>query len=204
MLRDYGIPTVATRTAKTLEEAVTSASDIGYPVALKTDTPGINHKSDVNGVHLAIPSQDALTTAYADLAKRLGPRVTVSAMAAPGTEIILGMARDPALGPLLVLGPGGLLAEFYPERTVALPPLTEDSARRLIEDSSFAKFLAGVRGQPPADVAALAKALASLSDLVTDLGEHLDALDINPLICGPAGVLAVDALAVTRRAGRVE
>jgi succinyl-CoA synthetase beta subunit len=204
MLRDYGIPTVETRAATTLEEALAAASDIGYPVALKTDTPGINHKSDVHGVHLAIASYSALTAAYADLAKRLGPRVTVSAMAAPGTEIILGMARDPALGPLLVLGPGGLLAEFYPERTVALPPLTEAAARRLIEDSSLARHLAGVRGQPPADVPALAAALASLSDLVADLGENLDALDINPLICGPAGVLAVDALAVTRQARQAQ
>jgi acyl-CoA synthetase (NDP forming) len=200
MLRDYGIPTVETRTAETLEGLLTAAGHIGYPVALKTDAPGISHKSDVDGVHLAIPHMAALTAVYTDLTRRLGPQVTVSAMAAPGTEVIIGMARDPALGPLLVLGPGGLLAEFYPERTVALPPLTEESARRLIETSSYAWLLAGVRGQPPVDIQALAAALTSLSELVADLGDHLDAFDVNPLICGPAGVLAVDALAVTRQA----
>jgi hypothetical protein len=203
MLGDYGIPTVETRSADTLEEVLTAATAIGYPVALKTDTPGISHKSDVNGVLLAIPTPVALTAAYADIEARLGPRVTVSAMAAPGQEVIIGMARDPALGPLLVLGPGGLLAEFYPDRTVALPPLTAASATRLIKASRFAVILDGVRGQPPADIAALAAALAGFSDLIADQGEHLDAFDVNPLICGPAGVLAVDALAVTRQARHV-
>jgi acyl-CoA synthetase (NDP forming) len=203
MLSDYGIPAVETRPAEALEEVLTAAKSIGYPVALKTDAPGINHKSDVNGVRLAIPTPAGLAAAYHDLSARLGPRVTVSAMAAPGQEVIIGMARDPALGPLLVLGPGGLLAEFYQDRTVALPPLTADSARQLIQASRFAVILAGVRGQPPADIPALAAALASFSNLIADLGEHLDAFDINPLICGPDGVLAVDALVVTRQARHV-
>jgi hypothetical protein len=119
-------------------------------------------------------------------------------MAAPGTELILGLARDPALGPLIVIGAGGVLAEYLSERAVALPPVSRDSAARLISGLRVADILAGVRGQPPSDVDAVADVLVSFSLLAEDLGEHLDALDINPLICSPSGALAVDALALPR------
>ena len=119
-------------------------------------------------------------------------------MAAPGTEVILGLARDPALGPLVVVGAGGVLAEYLAERAVALPPLSAADAAGMISGLRVAEVLAGLRGQPACDVAALAGAVASFSELAADLGEYLDAFDVNPLICTPAGVLAVDALAAPR------
>ena len=198
MLRDYGIPAVAARSAATLAEAVDAADELGYPVAVKTDTPGIHHKSDVGGVRLGVARPAELAAAYADLAARLGPRVTVTEMAGPGQELILGMARDPALGPLLVVGAGGVLAEYLAERSVALPPLTRNAAGQMIAGLRFSEILAGIRGQPPCDRDAIVSAVACFSGLVTELGEHLAAFDLNPLICSPAGVLAVDALAVSR------
>ena len=198
MLRDYGIPAVAARSAATLEEALEAAAGIGYPVALKTGAPGIPHKSDVGGVHLGLAGPAGLTAAYRDLSDRLGPWVTVTAMAGPGQELILGLARDPALGPLIVVGAGGVLAEYLAERVVALPPLTSSAAADLIARQRFARLLTGFRGQPAADLVAVADAVAAFSVLVTDLGGHLAAFDINPLICTPAGPLAVDALAVRR------
>jgi hypothetical protein len=104
------------------------------------------------------------------------------------------MARDPALGPLIVIGAGGILAEYLSDRAVALPPLTPAAAADLIAGQRFARLLAGFRGHPAADLAAVAAAVAAFSVLVTDLGDHLEAFDINPLICGPAGPVAVDAL----------
>jgi acyl-CoA synthetase (NDP forming) len=199
LLRDYGIPAVSARSAGTVTAVVEAAAAIGYPVGIKTDEPGLAHKSDVGGVCLNVADPAALAAAYADLAARLGPRVTVCAMAAPGTEIILGMARDPALGPLIVVGAGGVLAEYLSERAVALPPLTSPGAATMISGLRLADILAGVRGQPPCDLDAVVSALVSFSVLVADLGEHLDAFDVNPLICSPSGVLAVDALAVPRR-----
>jgi hypothetical protein len=198
MLSDYGIPAVAARSAATLAEAVDAADGLGYPVAVKTDTPGIDHKSDVGGVRLGIANPAELTAAYADLSARLGPRITVSEMAQPGTELILGMSRDPALGPLIIVGAGGVLAEYLAERSVALPPLTRNAAAQMIAGLRFSEILGGIRGQPPCDLDAIVSALVCFSGLVTDLGEHLAALDLNPLICSPAGVLAVDALAVSR------
>jgi hypothetical protein len=139
-----------------------------------------------------------LAAAYADLAARLGPRVTVTEMAGPGQELILGMARDPALGPLIIVGAGGVLAEYLAERSVALPPLTRNAARQMIAGLRFSEILGGIRGQPPCDLDAIVSAIVHFAAMVNDLGEHLAAFDINPLICSPAGVLAVDALAVSR------
>jgi acyl-CoA synthetase (NDP forming) len=208
LLRDYDIPAVRARDAGTLRSAIDAADAIGYPVAVKTDEPGIAHKSDVGGVHLGLADRAGLTAAYEDLAARLGPRVTVCEMAAPGPELILGMARDPALGPLIVAGAGGTLAEYLSERSVALPPVVPAAAARMITRLRVAEILAGVRGRPPCDTDAVISALVSFSLLVFDLGGYLEAFDINPLICAPSGVLAVDALAVTAtppatgRAGR--
>ena len=196
LLRDYGVPAVRARSAGTLAAATEAAAAIGYPVALKTDEPGVAHKSDAGGVHLNLTDPSALAAAYEDLAARIGPRVVICEMAAPGTELILGMARDPALGPLIVVGAGGVLAEYLAERAVALPPVSAADAARLIAGLRVAEILAGVRGQPPCDAGALAGAIAAFSRLVADLGDHLDAFDVNPLICSPSGVLAVDALAL--------
>ena len=198
LLRDYGIPAVRARSARTLEQALAAAAAIGYPLAVKTDEPGIPHKSDADGIRLGVTSPAGLTAAYTDLAARLGPRATICEMAAPGPELIMGMARDQALGPLIVTGPGGVLANYFSERTVALPLLAPPAAAAMISRLRFAEVLAGVRGSPPCDLSAIASALVSFCALVAELGDLLEAFDVNPLICGPSGVVAVDALAVTR------
>ena len=196
MLRDYGIPAVSARSAATREDVLTAAASIGYPVALKTDMPDISHKSDAGGVRLGIAGPAELAAAYADMAARLGPRVAVTEMAAPGQELILGMARDPALGPLIVVGAGGVLTEHLAERAVALPPLTRLAARNMLDGLRIAELLKGVRGRPACDRDAIVAAIVAFAALVADLGEQLTAFEVNPVICSPAGVLAVDALAI--------
>jgi acyl-CoA synthetase (NDP forming) len=198
LLRDYGIPAVRARAAGTRAGALAAAAEIGYPVVLKTDEPAIAHKSDVGGVRLGLAGPDAAGAAYDDLAARLGPRVLVCQTAAPGTELALGLVRDAALGPLLVISAGGVLIEIFSERSVVLPPLTRSSARVVLARLRLAAVLAGARGQRPADLDAIAGAIAGLSELAADLGDLLDALDINPLICGPTGAVAADVLAVIR------
>ena len=198
LLRDYGIPAVRVREAGTRAGVLAAAAEIGYPVVLKTDEPGIAHKSDVGGVRLGLASPEAVGAAYDDLAARLGPRVLVCQTAAPGTELALGLVRDAALGPLLVISAGGVLIEIFSERSVVLPPVTRSSARVVLARLRLAAVLAGARGQRPADLDAIAGAIAGLSELACDLGDLLDALDINPLICGPSGAVAADVLAVIR------
>jgi acyl-CoA synthetase (NDP forming) len=201
LLRDYGIAVARTRAADSRAGALAAAADIGYPVALKTNEPGIAHKSDVGGVVLGIRDPDALRAAYQDLAERLGRRVLVCETIPAGPELSLGLARDHELGPLLVVGAGGVLVELLADRAVALPPVSAAQAHQMLGTLRAARLLAGMRGQPAADRDAAAAAITGLSQLAVELGDVLEALDINPLICGPDRAVAVDALAVPRPPG---
>ena len=196
LLRDYGIPAVRARQVATRGAALAAAATIGYPVVLKTDEPGIAHKSDVGGVRLGLADPGAAGAAYDDLAARLGPRVLVCETAPPGAELALGIVRDAALGPLLVISAGGVLIEIFAERAVLLAPVTRSAAVAALGRLRLAPVLAGTRGQPPADMEAIADAITGLSRLACDLGDALEALDINPLICGPSGAMAADALLI--------
>ena len=110
--------------------------------------------------------------------------------------MLLGIAGDPALGPLIVVGAGGVLTELLADRVVALPPVDHRGALRMLRRLRVSAQLEGARGQPPADLDSIAGAITGLSALACELGDALDALDINPLICGPAGAVAADALVV--------
>jgi acyl-CoA synthetase (NDP forming) len=198
LLADYGVAVVAAETATSLDDALAAAGKVGYPVAVKTGMPDVAHKSDVDGVHLALANGSSVKRAYLDLAERLGPVVTVQAMAPPGVEIHLGIVRDAQFGPLVLVAAGGVLVEMLQDRRLALPPLDEARARRLVDDLAARPLLDGIRGRPPADVDALVRAIVAMSWLAHDLGEHFDAVDANPVICGPAGCIAVDALVVPR------
>ena len=200
LLRDYGIPAVRALPAGTRAAALDAAAAIGYPVVLKTDEPGIAHKSDVGGVRLGLGDPAAAGAAYDDLAARLGPRALVCQTAAPGTELALGITHDPALGSLLVISAGGVLIEIFSERIVLLAPVTRPVALAAVQRLRLAPVLAGARGQPAADLGAVADAIAALSRLACDLGDAIEALDINPLICAPAGPHAADALLIPRPA----
>ena len=199
LLADYGVPTTEVRGAMSADEAIAAAEEVGWPVALKTAATGVHHKSDVGGVALGLSDADALRTAYEDVASRLGPQVVVARITPPGIELALGVVRDPQFGPLVLVAAGGVLVEILHDRRLAIPPLDVTRARALIDRLRVRSLLDGVRGAPPADVDALAHAVSRLSVLAADLGEHLDALDVNPVIVTPDGCVAVDALVVPRR-----
>ena len=165
MLADYGVPVIAARAAATLEDAIAAAADLGYPVALKTAATGVHHKSDVGGVRLGLADPGALRGAYEDLRARLGPEVVVAPMAPPGVEVALGIVRDPQFGPLVLVAAGGVLVELLKDRALAVPPLDGSRAHVLIDRLKSRPLLDGARGAPPADVDALADALARLSVL---------------------------------------
>jgi hypothetical protein len=128
------------------------------------------------------------------MSSRLGPAVVVQEMAQPGVEMALGVVRDPQFGPLVMVAAGGVLIETLGDRCLALPPLDEARARRLVDRLDARPLLNGARGAPPTDVRSLARALSRLSVLAGDLGDLIGALDVNPLIVGPKGCVAVDAL----------
>ena len=169
------------------------------PVALKTAAPGVQHKSDVGGVVLDVADAGSLRAAYDDIAARLGPQVVVAAMAPSGVELALGVVRDPQFGPLVLVAAGGVLVEVLHDRRLAFPPLDVPRARDLVDRLRVRPLLDGVRGAPPADVGALVHAVTRLSVLASDLGDRLDALDVNPVIVTSDGCVAVDALVIPRR-----
>ncbi len=196
LLSDYGVPVIETRVVGSVAEAVGAANEVGWPVVLKTAAPGVQHKSDVGGVVLGIDDDVALRAAYEDVAARLGPQVVVAPMAPPGVEVALGIVRDPTFGPLVMVAAGGILVELLKDRVLALPPVDPARALALIDRLRSRAILDGVRGAPASDVAALADAVSRLSVLAMDLGEHIDALDVNPVIVSPQGCVAVDALVI--------
>lgn len=200
LLADYDLPVLPHRIVESAEAALAAAREFGWPLALKTAMPGILHKSDVGGVKLDLAGEPALRAAYEDLAARLGPRAIAMPMAGQGVELSFGAVADPQFGPLAMVGAGGTLIELLADRRFALPPVDGPWARRLIDGLKARPLLGGMRGQPAADVDAAAEAFARFSAMVADLGDLVGEIDVNPVLCGPRGVVALDALIVGRAA----
>jgi acyl-CoA synthetase (NDP forming) len=193
-----GIRVVPSRQASTQEEAVAAAEEIGYPVAIKMNSLDVTHKSDVGGVILNRKDEAGVRKAFRDLAgiaQRLGARqggVLVSAMAAPGHEIVVGVTRDLQFGHAVMFGMGGTLVEVFRDVSFRIVPFSEKDAAEMIEETRGAKLLQGVRGGKPADVEALRRLLVEVSDLVAKHPE-IDEMDLNPVIVHEKGLTVVDA-----------
>jgi acyl-CoA synthetase (NDP forming) len=199
LLGDFGIPVIGSGRASSLEEALHAARNFGYPVVLKTAAPGIVHKSDVGGVVVGIADDEALARAYRDVESRLGPEVVVARMAEPGVELAVGIVRDEQFGPLVLVAAGGTLVEVLRDRRMLLPPIDRAAALRALERLSLRPLLDGVRGQPPVDRERVADAIERIGMIALAFADHMSALDVNPLIAGPNGCVAVDALIVPRK-----
>lgn len=195
LLDSFGVPTVTRAVVDIEDAAVRAALDIGLPVVLKT-AAAVAHKSDVAGVHLDLRDEPAVRAAYRALAARFGPRVIVAQMIPDGVELAVGIVTDPTFGPLVVVGAGGVLVELIGDRRIALPSLDETRALRLLDGLGIAPLLRGGRGRAAVDIDAVAGAIVRMSTLAATLGDRLSAVDLNPLICGPHGCVAVDALVV--------
>jgi succinyl-CoA synthetase beta subunit len=196
LLGDYGVPVLPHRIVETEAELLAAVKSFGT-VAVKTAMPGVLHKSDVGGVKLGLNSE-TVAAAYADLKRRLGPRVIVMPMAGKGVELSFGMTRDPQFGPIVMTGAGGVLIEMLKDRRFALPAFGAEEALRHLNALALRPLLDGKRGAPPADLAALSQALSRFSVLASDLGDLIAEIDVNPLIAGPQGCVALDALIVPR------
>jgi acyl-CoA synthetase (NDP forming) len=201
LLAAAGLPVTAARTATDPDEAAVAAARVGYPVAVKLDALGLAHKSDVGAVHLDLGSHDevrAATRALLELAgtARMSVRgVIVEPMAAPGLELIAGVKRDPLFGPAVLVGLGGVLAETVGDVAIRLAPVRAAEASAMLDELRGAALLRGVRGRPPVDRHALVELLVRLGDLAAERPDIVE-IDLNPVIAGPSGVVAVDALVV--------
>ena len=194
-----GIPTVPWREARSEDEAVAAALDLGHPVVLKVISRAIVHKSDVGGVVVGLGSEREVRDGYRRMLQRVRERagvvpesVLVQRMIPGGREVIVGSARDPRAGPLLMFGLGGVAVEVLKDVVFRVHPLTDMDAREMVRAIRGYPLLEGVRGEAAVDTVALEEILQRVSQLV---GEHeaiLD-MDINPLVAFPDRVLALDA-----------
>jgi len=190
----YGLRVPASGLARTAAEAVALARRIGYPVALKVHAPEISHKSDVGGVVLGVRDEAEVRAAFAEIvdrARRYVPGtevlgVMVQAMVPAGREVIVGASRDRQFGPLVAFGLGGIFVEALGDVSFRLAPVSRDEAREMIRETRAARVLAGIRGEPPADVEAIVEAIRRVGRLVLDFPAIAE-LDLNPLIVGAEG-----------------
>ncbi|MCV2351169.1 bifunctional acetate--CoA ligase family protein/GNAT family N-acetyltransferase [Paucibacter sp. Y2R2-4] len=202
LLSAFQIPVTHTILARSANEAMMTATQLGYPVALKIDSPDISHKSDVQGVVLGLTHGAAVKEAYTEMMERvsrLQPQarilgVTVQKMAAArrGREVSVGLVTDDPFGPVVVFGAGGTMIELINDRAMELPPLNQYLARRLIERSRVAETLGEWRGASAVDMDALEQVLLRVSEMVCELPQ-LREMDINPIIVDESGAVAVDA-----------
>ncbi len=194
LLVHYGIPTCAQREVHTIEGAVRAAAELGYPVAVKLSGGGI-HKTDVGGVRLNVRDEGAVRRACEQIAAAASgpfPELLVQPMVSGGTEVIVGVVRDPQFGPLIMLGVGGTLVDLLDDRTFRLAPVSATEADAMIGELRLARLLDGFRGAPVVSRSALREVLVRVAALAADLPDIAE-LDLNPIVCTGEGLVTVDA-----------
>jgi acetyltransferase len=202
ILAAYHIPGGVTELALTPEEAVVHAKKMGFPVVLKVHSETITHKSDVGGVKLNIKNEQETLAAFseikANVAKNAGAEHFLGCVVLPfvalkeSYEVILGANVDPQFGPVVLFGLGGILVEVFKDKALGLAPLNRTYARHMCEKTKIFEALKGVRGRRPVDIELLISIICRFSQLLAD-HPWISEFDINPLLCSPDGILALDA-----------
>ena len=199
LLADFSLPVVRHQAATKKIELTTAADTLGYPLVLKTAEPGINHKSDSQGVFVGIQSEQELICHYDDLCNRLGPTVLVSQMIDAGVEIALGIVNDSQFGPVIMVAAGGILVELLSDRAVAMCPVNPQQADEMLSSLKVNRLLQGVRGSNASNRPALIEAIVTLSALACEFKEEIFEIDINPVLVNESEAVAVDALILLKQ-----
>ena len=202
ILTAYGFRLPENRIARTTNEAVAAALEIGYPVVMKIASPDVLHKSDMGGVRVGLETGAMVEEAFFDITSNIQLRqpkarilgVMVQEMIPQGKEVILGITRDMQFGPMIMFGLGGIYVEVLKDVAFRIAPLSVEEADAMIRDVRSFPLLRGVRGEAPADIEGIQDALLRLSQVAIDFPEIIEA-DINPLLVCPEGqgTVAVDA-----------
>jgi acyl-CoA synthetase (NDP forming) len=200
ILKEAGINCTDTQLATTKAAAVALSEKMGYPAVLKISSVDITHKSDAGGVKVNLKDKAAVEKAYDDIMASCRAKyptaniegVAVQGMAKPGTEVIIGMTKDPSFGPVLMFGLGGIFVEVLKDVAFRIVPLEKHDAAEMIDEIKGKKLLQGYRGQDPADIPSLEEMLLKLSTLV-DKTEGIAEIDMNPVFAYKQGAVVVDA-----------
>lgn len=189
-----GLPQVPTVPVASVEEAVAAAEDLGYPVALKAGSELLVHKSDRGGVSLDLASAEEVRGAYREMAQRLGESMggaVVQPMAAAGVETIVGLVVDPAFGPLVMFGLGGVASDLLDDRVFAVPPFGPRAVDRLLGSIRTLPLLTGFRGSAPVDLDALRHVVQTVGAIADHLPEVVE-LDLNPVVARTDDAIVLD------------
>ena len=207
-LAQYGIPVTGEAVAGSEDDAARIATDIGFPVVMKIDSPDILHKTEAGGLRLGIKDAAEARAAYTEImanakAYDASARLTgvlVQEMVMGGTEVIVGLNNDPQFGPTVMFGLGGIFVEILKDVSLRVAPLTREDAEAMIREISSFEILNGARGRPKCDIDAVADVLVRVGRLALDLEDRVAELDINPLLVLPAGqgVRVADALVIQK------
>jgi acyl-CoA synthetase (NDP forming) len=204
LLHAYGVPVARDALVQNADEAAAAAAEMGYPVVVKIDSADIPHKTEAGVVKLGLNDEASLRRAVAEViaaAARIAPApringISVQPMIAAGTELVVGARLDPQFGPLVVVGMGGILVELLADTAAELAPVDAAQARRMLEGLRGYKLLTGYRGARGVDIDRIAAIVVAISELATDLADEIAEIDVNPIICSPDRITAVDALIV--------
>ncbi|NQV02034.1 MAG: acetate--CoA ligase family protein, partial [Bacteroidia bacterium] len=209
LLALYGIPVTKEEIASSGKEAVSIAETIGYPVALKINSPDILHKTEAGGLRLHIKNNEELLAAYDEIlinARKYNPEaqlngILVQEMVSGGIEVIIGVIDNPQFGPTLLFGLGGIFVEILKDVSMRVAPLSFEDAMQMIKEIKGFKVLTGARGRAKADIHAIAGVLVRVSQMALGLEDQLAELDINPLLVMPEGkgVYVADALVLKKQ-----
>lgn len=214
ILAEAGLPVVEERLSSTARAAVSAATELGFPVALKIASVDILHKTEAGGVELGLATADDVAQAFAAVTGRARlarpdariEGVLVSHMVTGGVETILGVQDDPTFGPVVMFGLGGIFVEMLKDVAFRVAPFEEDEAHRMMREVKGFPLLDGARGRPRCDLDALAAALAALSRFAAAHAGHLHSAELNPVmvLAEGQGLVALDALIVPKRSQAAE
>lgn len=202
----YGLSVARYRLARSADEAVEAAEELGYPVVLKVSSPDVIHKTEVGGVVVGLKGPKDVRRAYDSIVSALKGRVpgarlegiVVQEMVEGGYEVIVGGLDDPQFGPVVAVGLGGVYVEVFKDVVFELAPISPREALRSIKMLKAARILEGYRGKPPADLYALAEFVSKVSQLIWDYRGRIKELDLNPTFAMAKGVVAADARVILR------
>ncbi|MEW5420924.1 acetate--CoA ligase family protein [Amorphus sp. 3PC139-8] len=204
LLAAYGLAVPAERLVTSADDAAQAAAEIGFPVVLKVESPDIPHKTDAGGVLLGVDSAAAARVGFEQILARCGAAepsaridgVLVQEMVPAGLEVIVGCRNVPGFGPTVTVGMGGVLTELLSDAATDLAPISPEEAEAMIRRLRGARLFQGYRGSAPLPVRMLSECVAAVSQIAADFPE-IEELDVNPVICLPDRIVAVDGLVRT-------
>jgi len=200
LLREYGIPVPDFKLIKSEEEITELTKEINFPIVMKIVSPDIIHKTDAGGVKVGIKTEKEARIAYQEIifeAKKYNKKAKISGvivypMVRKGTEIIIGIMKDPNFGPVIMFGLGGIFVEVLKDVSFRILPIEYGDAEEMINEIKGSKILKGVRGEGPKDIKAIGNLLLKISQLALENSE-ISEIDLNPVFVFEKGLQVIDA-----------